>query len=206
MFMQNRSLTAMGVGLALVFSASAGAQDRGQHSLLFAQASPTTESAAQDSPGLWRMPGGPAGNMSDADIDRMRQMMQQMGRGRGGAAMPQRAMRHFDRIEGQLAYFRAELRITEAQAPEWNAFAEAARTNARTLRQAFEQAMQPGAQPATGPAQMERHVTLLRRMADAAQAMSTAMTPLYNALSDEQKRTADELLHEHMRDMGRRGF
>ena len=36
--------------------------------------------------------------------------------------------------------------------------------------------------------------------------MVGAAGPLYAALSDEQKRTADELLAEHLRDMQRRGL
>jgi hypothetical protein len=52
---------------------------------------------------------GPGGGMMGGDMGRM---MQQMMQGRMAAS----AMQLFRRIEGQLAYFRAELRITDAQA------------------------------------------------------------------------------------------
>ncbi len=40
---------------------------------------------------------------------------------------------------------------------------------------------------------------------DADRAVAAAMGPLYAALSDEQERTADELLAERLRDMRKRG-
>jgi len=214
MSLQTRTLTAAALGVALVVSVSATAQDRQDaphQGMRYAQAPAPAAGTQPGGSGMWLMDGttGPMGEMSPTDMDRMRQMMQRMGAGRGGAGMPPRMMRAFDRIEGQLAYFRAELRITEAQTPLWNAFADAARTQVRTLRQAFEQAMQSAGQPASAPAHMERHITAWRAMLNAAQAMNAAMMPLYSALSDEQKRTADELVREHMRDhmggMGRSG-
>ena len=56
----------------------------------------------------------------------MMQMMGMMGRGTDGMAT-------IDRIEGRIAFLRAELKITDAQADAWNGFADALRTNARKL-------------------------------------------------------------------------
>jgi hypothetical protein len=130
--------------------------------------------------------------------------MMGMGGPRGGAMGPD-ALRHFERVDAHLAYVRTALRVTDAQAPQWNAFAEAARAAAERLRQAYAQAMQPGAQPATAPAQMERHMALLSARLEAMRAVATAAGPLYAALTEEQKRTADALMTEHFRDMRRRG-
>ena len=41
-------------------------------------------------------------------------------------------------------------------------------------------------------------------LTETTRAVAAAMGPLYAALSDEQKRTADELLAEHLRGHGRR--
>jgi hypothetical protein len=142
---------------------------------------------------------GPAAGMMGGDMGRM---MQQMMQSRMAAA----SMQPFRRIEGQLAYFRAELRITDAQMPQWNAFAEAVRAQADGLRQATQQAMGPTTTPGTtgpgsAPQQMERRVALLAAHHQAMRTVATAATPLYAALTEEQRRTADELLAEHLRGM-----
>jgi hypothetical protein len=142
--------------------------------------------------------GGPGGGMMGGDMGRMMQpMMQQMMQGRMAAA----AMQPFRRIEGQLAYFHAELRITDAQAQPWNTFADAVRTQAERLRQATQQAMTGATEPGPAPQQMERRIALLSAHLEAMRAVSAAATPLYAALSEEQRRAADELMSEHFRGM-----
>ena len=142
---------------------------------------------------------GAAAGMMGGDMGRM---MQQMMQSRMAAA----SMQPFRRIEGQLAYFRAELRITDAQMPQWNAFAEAVRAQADGLRQATQQAMGPTTTagttgPGTAPQQMERRIALLAAHHQAMRTVATAATPLYAALTEEQRRTANELMAEHLRGM-----
>lgn len=147
---------------------------------------------------------GPDGGMMGGDMSRMMQMMTQMQGGMGPGAGPNRmdfAMRPFRRIEGQLAYFRTELRITDAQMPQWNSFADAVRTQSERLRQVVMQAMQSAGQPATAPQQIERRVALLSAHVEAMRAVGAAAGPLYAALSEEQRRTADDLMAEHVRSM-----
>jgi hypothetical protein len=152
---------------------------------------------------------GMTGSGMMGEMGRMMQMMTQMqgmpmqgGMGPGAARDgTDFAMRPFRRMEGQLAYYRTELRITEAQAPRWNAFADAVRTQSDRLRQAVMQAMQSAAQPATAPQQIERRIALLSAQIEAMRAVGTAAGPLYAALSEEQRRTADELMAEHFRGM-----
>ncbi len=78
----------------------------------------------------------------------------------------QMVMRAFERIEGTLAFYRAELRITDAQQPQWNAFADAVRGAAGTLKQAMARAMQESG-PVPAPEQMERRITVLTAQAEA---------------------------------------
>jgi hypothetical protein len=136
---------------------------------------------------------GPGGMMG-GDMGRM---MQQMMQGRMAAA----AMQPFRRIEGQLAFFRAELRITDAQIPQWTAFADAVRSQAERLRGATQQAMGGGTGPGPAPQQMERRIAFLTAQLEAMRAVSAAAAPLYATLSEEQRRTADELMAEHFRSM-----
>ena len=110
------------------------------------------------------------------------------------------AMQPFRRIEGQLAYFRTELQLTEAQAPLWNAFADRVRDQSERLRQATQQAM-AAAGPGPAPQQMERRIALLSAHLEATRTFALAAAPLYAALSEEQRRTADELMAEHLRSM-----
>jgi cell pole-organizing protein PopZ len=137
---------------------------------------------------------GPGAGMMGGDMGRM---MQQMMQSRMAAA----SMQPFRRIEGQLAYFRAELRITDAQLPQWNAFADVLRAQGDRLRQASQQAMGGTSGPGTAAQQMERRIALLSAHLEAMRAVSAAATPLYGALSEEQRRTADELMAEHLRTM-----
>lgn len=153
---------------------------------------------------------GPAGTMR-GDMGRMMQMMTQMpgGMGPGQGMVGQGAgpdrmdftMRPFRRIEGQLAYIRTELRITDAQAPQWNAFADAVRAQSGRLRQAVMQGMQAAAQPVPAPQQIEQRIALVSAHLEAMRTVQAAMGQLYTTLSEDQRRTADELMAEHLRAM-----
>lgn len=101
-----------------------------------------------------------------------------------------------ERIEGRIAFLKAELKITDAQQPLWNSFAEALRSNAREMMGGMQQ-MMASMRGGAAPGLMQRldgrermlvaHLEGLRRM-------KAALTPLYGALDDAQKRTADQLL------------
>lgn len=149
--------------------------------------------------------------MMRGDMGRMMQMMTQMPGGMGpGQGMPGQgagpnpmdfAMQPFRRIEGQLAYIRTELRITDAQAPQWNAFADAVRAQSGRLRQVVMQAMQSAARPVPAPQQIEQRISLVSAHLEALRAVQVAAGPLYTALSEDQRRIADELMAEHFRAM-----
>ena len=124
----------------------------------------------------------------------MMQMMGMMGRGTDGMAT-------IDRIEGRIAFLRAELKITDAQADAWNGFADALRTNARKLAEVRAAMMpKPGdAQPAsTLSARLEQQEQWLAARLDGTKAMKSAFVKLNEALSDDQKKTANDLLAPHM--------
>jgi hypothetical protein len=179
------------------------------------QAAPQAQTPAP-MPGQRPMGPGPGGTggggmTMNGDMSQMMGMMQQMMRGgmmpmgAGPMGMGPGGRQPFRHIEGQLAFFRTELGITDAQLPQWNAFADVVRNNARQLQQA----MTPPAQtagPPSAPEQLERRATQLSAMLDATKAVLGAAKPLYVALSPEQKKTADELMAEHMMAMRMRGL
>ena len=97
-------------------------------------------------------------------------------------------------LEGRLAYTKAELKITEAQESLWNAYAAAARDNTNTMVGYCTAIMsRRGTSTVSLPERLEEHEQLLGTQLDAIRARNKALKPLYAALSDDQKKTADQL-------------
>jgi hypothetical protein len=155
--------------------------------------------------GMPMQPGGP-GMMMGGDMSQMMAMMQMMQSGMMPMGMGPRAGRDpFQHVEGQIAFYKAELEITDAQATQWNAFADALRSNAAKLRQTMMQAREAQG-TVSAPEQMERRIAMLTGLRDAMQAMLTAAKPLYAVLNDDQMKSADDLMAEHMMSMRARGL
>jgi len=129
------------------------------------------------------MPGGMAGG--DMPMSMMRMMM-----GRDGMGMMGAIARH---VEGRLAFLKTELKITDAQLPLWNAVADAMRANAKTMGD-MAGGMMGSSQAATLPDKLATREKIMTAHLEALRKFKAAADPLYAALSDEQKKTADELL------------
>ena len=127
------------------------------------------------------MPGGMAGG----DMPMMRMMM-----GRDGMAMMGAMARH---VEGRLAFLKTELKITDAQLPLWNAVADAMRANAKSMGD-MAGGMMGGSETATLPDKLAMREKMMTAHLEALRKFKAAVDPFYAALSDEQKKTADELL------------
>lgn len=153
-------------------------------------------------------PGGGPNMMMGGDMSQMMGMMQMMRMMQDGPmpmGMGPAGMRPLQHVEGQLAFWKAELKITDAQAPQWTAFADAFRNSATQFRQAMTQVPNTtGTMPA--PELMERRVNMLTAEVDAMKPVLAAAKTLYAALSDDQKKTADELMAEHFMAMRGRGL
>jgi len=104
----------------------------------------------------------------------------------------------FDHVEGRIAFLRAEIEITEAQAGAWNAFADALRTNAKKIGEMRGAMMPPSAvgslQAATPMQRLGLEERWLSARLEGVRAIKAAFEALYAALSVEQQKTADELL------------
>ena len=103
-------------------------------------------------------------------------------------------------VEGRIAFLRTELKITDGQSPQWNAFAEALRANARRMTEMHGMMSQGVSQSA--PERLDRMEKMMAGMLEAMRSTKAALTPLYAVLSDEQKKTADTLLQGPMGMMG----
>ena len=131
------------------------------------------------------MPGGMAGAGDMPMMGMMRMMM-----GRDGMSMMGAMARH---VEGRLAFLKTELKITDAQLPLWNAVADAMRANAKNMGD-MAGGMMGGSQTATLPDKLAMREKMMTTHLEALRKFKAAVDPLYAALSDEQKKTADELL------------
>lgn len=121
----------------------------------------------------------------------------------GHDGMEMAAMHCMGLSEARLAAAKAELKITEAQTPLWNAFAAAETSSAAAMGHD----MMPGAghdhaaHAGSGmmmagplPQRLERHEAMMSAHLDALKKVRAAVSPLYDALTPEQKAKADHLL------------
>jgi hypothetical protein len=172
------------------------------NSLSFAQ-SATHDHGQKDAPAA-EQPAAPkgqsatggmmGGGMMKGSKMPMMDTMQTMGMMRPGVGGM--GMATIDRVEGRIAFLRTELKITDAQSAVWDPFADALRANAKSLgevRAAMAGASQQGL--------VERFALQEKWLAarlEGTRAIKAALTNLIGALSDDQKKAADELLAPHM--------
>ena len=118
-----------------------------------------------------------------------------------GIMGPVGGMATIDRVEGRIAFLRAELKITESQMSAWNAFADALRANAKKLgevRAAMMSRSGSGQQPLTLADRLDLQEQWLVARLEGTRAIKPAFVNLFGTFSDEQKKTANELLAPHM--------
>lgn len=150
-------------------------------------------------PGMGAMMGGGMSSMM-GNMDQMMSMMRMMR----GMMMPpsgssaRMEMMPTEHVEGRIAFLKTELRITEAQLPQWNSYAEALRAAAKTMQGAMAGMMGGGAKPATLPARMDAMVLMMTARLETLKTTAAAGKALYAALTDAQKKLADDLIMSPM--------
>ena len=133
-----------------------------------------------------RGPGMPGGGMAGSGGMPMVGMM--MGQdGMGGMSMMA------GHVEGRLAFLKTELKITDAQLPLWNAVAAAIRANGKSVSE-MSGPMMGSMHTGTLPEKLAAREKMMTAHLEALRKFKAVVDPLYAALSDEQKETADELL------------
>ena len=113
------------------------------------------------------------------------------------AATGDHAHRMSRHIEGRIAYLKTELKITDAQAPLWDKVAAVVRQNAQALDDAFSGLRHDPNAPPSALASLEARAKLTQVRAQGDEQLLAAFRPLYNALSDDQKKTADSMFGHH---------
>lgn len=154
------------------------------------QATPKADQRAPASSQSMNGGGMMGGKMPMMDMAKMMEMMRQSGDGMG--------MDTIDHIEGRVAFLRTELKITEAQQPAWNAFADALRANAKALGEMRGSMMSPQGAGAGLVEKLAFQEKWLAARLEGTRAMKSALTNLVSTFSGEQKKAADELLAQQM--------
>jgi hypothetical protein len=101
-----------------------------------------------------------------------------------------------EHIDGQLAYLKTELKITDIQTPQWNIFAQAFRAETEKKAQLCKEAMEQARAGASASLLDSLKMTedQMAKRLDSLRAMRAAVQPLYSILTREQKKTADEIM------------
>ena len=105
-----------------------------------------------------------------------------------------REARREARLEGHLAFMRARLGITDAQAPLWDVFADHVRTNVNERWEARLDPRERDSGQLSALEQVKRERERLAARIDRLDTTESILTPLYEALDDEQKAIADRAL------------
>jgi hypothetical protein len=141
--------------------------------------------------------GGKGGGMSGM-MSGMMGGMRHGGSGGGHHGMMKNMMcRMTEHVDGRLAYLKAELKLNDAQQNAWNLFADNYRAAAaRTAQQCEKMDDKTGDHAAHKGVlghlgMMESHMTA---HLDSVKAIKGAIEPLFNVLSEEQKKTANEVM------------
>lgn len=96
--------------------------------------------------------------------------------------------------EGRLVFIKTELKITDPQMPQWNAFADAVRANATAMTD-MRQAMAPQQKPgSTLPERLAMEDKVLSAHFAAFKKIQESLTKLYDVLSPDQKKIADGIV------------
>ena len=150
-------------------------------------AQPAAPQAGRTGPGMTggNMMGNMMGQGQAGPAGMMPMMNMMMGMGMQPGA---------EHVEGRLAFIKAELKITDVQAPQWNAFAEAVRRNAGAMAEMRKSMMGAQGALATLPERLAREDKLATAHLAALKKTEEAVTQLYGVLTDDQKKVADTIV------------
>ena len=112
-----------------------------------------------------------------------------------------RMMGMANHVDGRIAFLKAELKITEAQMPQWNAFADVLRENARRMsgmRTTMSGIFGQDSASVSAPDRLDRMEQMISTMLEAVKGTKAALAPLYAVFTEEQKKVADQLIHGPM--------
>jgi protein CpxP len=101
-----------------------------------------------------------------------------------------------DRVEQHITRLHAQLKITTAEQPQWDQFAQVMRENAKDMNQAFQQRA-TGFASMNAAENMQSYAQIAQQQAGDTQKLATAFQALYGSMSDDQKKNADAVFRAH---------
>ncbi|NRG18145.1 Spy/CpxP family protein refolding chaperone [Rhizobiales bacterium] len=120
------------------------------------------------------------------------------GWGMGGPMMGYGADAYLDRIDGRLAFLKAELKITEEQSKAWDELSTAVRDTAEThnamMRSMMEDIRDGKIDEMTLPDFLTLRLTHMEARLEQIKAIKGAVDNLYSVLHEDQKQIADEIV------------
>lgn len=138
----------------------------------------------------------------DSSMMQMMQMMERMhgrmnqsstaGMGSGMGSTASGPADVTERLEGRIAFLKAELQITDKQMADWNVLADALRSSRQHLLEARKLLVMDD--KAAGPERLDRYEHHLGERLEAIKSARSAFNRLYKSLSEGQKQTADAIL------------
>jgi hypothetical protein len=98
-----------------------------------------------------------------------------------------------ERVEGHIAFLKAELKITSAQEAQWQKVATAMRQGAERMKALRDARRAEADKPTTSLERLKAREKFAQTHAESTRAFVAAYEPLYNAMSEEQRKAADAL-------------
>jgi protein CpxP len=108
------------------------------------------------------------------------------------AARPVAGKNAEERVENRIKELHTQLRITAAEEPQWNQFAEVMRENAREMDQTLIQRAQQFS-TMNAVQNLQSYAQLAEAHAQRVQKLVPAFENLYNAMPEQQKQVADQV-------------
>jgi hypothetical protein len=100
-------------------------------------------------------------------------------------------------LDGRIAFVKAVLKITSAQEPAWDKLATAMRAGAADMAKLHEGKDATKDQPANALQRVDWRARSAEAHAKSLAAFASAFKPLYDQLSDDQRKAADALFAPH---------
>ncbi len=98
-------------------------------------------------------------------------------------------------IEQRIADLHANLAITPAEQPQWDAFTKVMRDNAQTMDRAFQARIQT-LDTMSAPENMRSYQSIVTAHAQGVEKLVPAFQTLYDSMSADQQKTADQLFRD----------
>jgi hypothetical protein len=106
------------------------------------------------------------------------------------ASHESRSLRDSETIDQRIAKLHAELKITAAEEPNWQAVAQTMRENAATMQKLAAERSQQGG---TAIESLESYTKFAEAHVDGLKKLTASFQTLYEAMPDQQKKIADQV-------------